>query len=268
MQWVFCTEISYTSALYLGYNKGMTELATGALSFRSYGEMGDLHAHDHIQIVLPVMGKLALEVDDCEGKLDLSQGAFIAPGKKHRQRAEGLNRFLVVDCARVASYSEAAERLMGQPFVAITPAVRHLIQFLAESTPTASVSAEMSQHSFPLLWDALCAGVETSRPYRLAPLLRHIQDTLSAPWSVASMARLSGFSESHLYVLFYNELGTSPQKWLTEARLRYAQELLKNTQISLAELALQCGYSDQTALTRAMKRHTQMTPAAYRRLHQ
>jgi AraC-like DNA-binding protein len=52
---------------------------------------------------------------------------------------------------------------------------------------------------------------------------------------------------------------------LADQRIRKAQELPAQADFAIAEIALQVGYSDQSALTKVMRRVTGHTPAVYRR---
>ena len=81
------------------------------------------------------------------------------------------------------------------------------------------------------------------------------------------MARASGLSVSRLHALFREERDCTPHDWLLECRLRLACEWLRATGRPVAEIALGAGFSEQSALTRAMRRTMDTTPAAYRRAY-
>ena len=85
------------------------------------------------------------------------------------------------------------------------------------------------------------------------------------PWTVESMARSVGVSVSRLHALFRLEHDQSPHDWLLERRLALACEWLVHTDRPIAELALSAGFSEQSALTRAMRKAMDITPAACRR---
>jgi AraC-like DNA-binding protein len=70
---------------------------------------------------------------------------------------------------------------------------------------------------------------------------------------------------SRLHALFQAELDTSPHAWLRDVRLARARTWLAETTAPIAGIALAAGFSDQSALTRALRDATGMTPGAYRR---
>ena len=233
------------------------------LSFRSYGADGVMHRHDHVQLVLPVFGQLEIEVGGRGGRLDAARAAFVAPGADHVQAADGANRFLVVDCS-VRDLGEATvEAMSRQVFLPISPAARRLIEFVDLSGR--SMTPTTAWRCTPLLLEALLDVPQA--PSRLEILKRRMEAEPGLDWSVAAMARAAGVSASRLHALFRSELDQTPQQLLSALRLRAVQEALASSTTSIAELAFRTGYSDQSALTRAMRRATGLTPAAYRRLH-
>jgi transcriptional regulator GlxA family with amidase domain len=84
-------------------------------------------------------------------------------------------------------------------------------------------------------------------------------------WTTESMARQACLSVSRLHALFRHELDTTPATWLSQVRLQLVREWLVQTSRPIAELSLAAGYSDQNAMTRAMRKASGITPAALRR---
>ncbi|EJL92818.1 DNA-binding domain-containing protein, AraC-type [Herbaspirillum sp. CF444] len=254
-----------------GYNAGMalSHPLTHPLTFRSYGADGVLHRHEHVQIVLPMQGEMDIEVDGRGDKLDIARAAFVAPDTSHVQSASGENRFLILDCDPADIGEDDAERLRLQTFLPIPAAVRRLLDFIDLSIgadrPAGQLPEALARHCTPLLLDALTAMPQ--RASRLHALLRRMEAAPGRAWTAATMARMANLSVSRLHALFKAELQQTPQEWLSDLRLRLVQEALVESDVPLAELALRAGYSDQSALTRAMRRTTGLTPSAYRKQH-
>lgn len=222
-----------------------------------------MHRHDHVQLVLPVIGQLEIEVGGRGGRLDAARAAFVVPGADHVQSGDGANRLLVVDCAMADVGEAAVERMSRQVFLPISPAARRLIEFVDLSGRCQPMSASTAWRCTPLLLEALLDTPQA--PSRLEMLKRRIEADPGRDWSVAAMAQAAGVSASRLHALFRAELGQTPGQVLTELRLCAVQDGLATSTASIAELAFQAGYSDQGALTRAMRRATGLTPAAYRK---
>jgi AraC-like DNA-binding protein/mannose-6-phosphate isomerase-like protein (cupin superfamily) len=243
------------------------------LRLRSYDAEGDAHAHDFSQLVLPLAGRLRIEIGGREGLLQEGRAAFVARGTRHAQAGQGANRFLVLDLADTAGSADAAdaadtadfaERLSERPFLTLSPTAYRLIDYMGGMLRAGPAREAIARHWVPLMLDALVDA--PARPVsRLAALLAVVDARPGAPWTTASMAETACLSPSRLHALFRAELDTTPAAWLSQVRLRRAQDWLARTDRPIAELAVAAGYSDQNALTRAMGRALGITPAAWRR---
>ncbi|WP_200945188.1 MULTISPECIES: helix-turn-helix domain-containing protein [unclassified Rhizobium] len=88
------------------------------------------------------------------------------------------------------------------------------------------------------------------------------------PMAVAEMAETVGLSESWFATVFRQTTGKSPLQWQMGRRIEAAQNLLADTQLSIADIAAQLGFSDQAHLTKVFRQMVGETPAAWRRLNQ
>ena len=82
--------------------------------------------------------------------------------------------------------------------------------------------------------------------------------------TVTDVADYLHISRSHLYGLFKKHLGTTPQAFLTSAKIIAARDFLTVTDIPIANIAVSCGYQNPFAFSRAFKKETGMTPKEYR----
>jgi AraC-like DNA-binding protein len=85
--------------------------------------------------------------------------------------------------------------------------------------------------------------------------------------SRAQVARECGLSVSHFNRAFRQSLGIAPHQWLLGLRLARAKEQLLNTRASLAEIASDCGFSDQSHFTRVFTKHEGNSPGNWRHRH-
>ena len=84
---------------------------------------------------------------------------------------------------------------------------------------------------------------------------------------LAELAKQCGLSSSHFSRAFRQSTGTSPHRWLLHQRVEKAKRLLRDRQSSLVEVALACGFADQSHLTRVFTKLSGAGPAAWRRVH-
>ncbi len=88
---------------------------------------------------------------------------------------------------------------------------------------------------------------------------------LSIVVSIKEIAFLCHLSLSYFVRAFSNTTGLTPYAWFMRQRIGHAEELLESSDLSLAQVALECGFSDQAHFTKAFVRATGMTPARRRR---
>lgn len=242
----------------------MRQTALINLDIRSYGGISDPHRHDFAQLVLPLRGSLAIDIAGREQRLDAFRAAFVETGAPHSQQGEDGNRSLIVDLDLAGLTPDIADRLVARPFLPLAPAANRLVDYMSLVASGGGASGDQLEHWLPLLLDALVQAPAHPQS-RLAALLGQIEATPGRPWTTEAMAERTAMSVSRLHALFRSELDTTPAAWLSELRLKRVREWLATSEDSIAQLAFRAGYSDQNALTRAMRRATGLTPAAFRR---
>jgi len=221
---------------------------------RSYGDTQGGDRHAYAQWVLPLQGELEFELDGHAARLDALQGVFVAPGEHHDQVGQGRNQHLIIDCDAAWFDDHTLEHLRGQRWLSLPRVLRASLQAL----PATSGGEQL----LPLLLQAFAPDGSGAR---LQALCARMQAAPGEAWPVERMARLAGLSSSHLHARFVRELGLPPQAWLSSLRLRWARHLLRSTPLPISTVAQQAGYSEQSALTRALRRETGRTPSMWRR---
>jgi AraC family transcriptional regulator len=105
----------------------------------------------------------------------------------------------------------------------------------------------------------------------LAPWqLRLARDTIDAHLdggiSLAQIANDCGLSVSHFARAFTCSTGIPPHRWLMQRRVDRAKDLMRGTSTPLVEVAVACGFSDQSHFIRVFSQATGMTPGKWRRV--
>ncbi|WP_234330520.1 helix-turn-helix domain-containing protein [Streptomyces acidiscabies] len=101
-------------------------------------------------------------------------------------------------------------------------------------------------------------------PRRLAQVTDYIHANLAEPLSLDTLARVAGISSSHFTRTFRASTGHSPHQYVLRQRLEQARTVLLTTASPIADIALACGFTDQSHLTRTMRRQLGVTPHALR----
>ena len=97
---------------------------------------------------------------------------------------------------------------------------------------------------------------------------RRVQEFLdvnfSSKISVAELAAISGLSPRHFLQAFTKTFGEPPHRYLVRLRLDFAEKLLVESDLSIAEVAHLSGFSDQSHLTTTMSKYRDRTPKQVR----
>ncbi len=89
---------------------------------------------------------------------------------------------------------------------------------------------------------------------KLVRAVEYIQDQLNTDLTVSGIAQAVGMSPDHFTRLFKESTGQSPYRYVVEARVRKAKELLTTGKFTISEAAYHVGFVDQSHLTRHFKR--------------
>lgn len=84
------------------------------------------------------------------------------------------------------------------------------------------------------------------------------------PFSVGDLATQCELSRSYFNKAFKESFGRTPSRWLTEYRIARVKECLLED-MALAEIAIHCGFADQSHMTRVFTGQTGETPARFRK---
>lgn len=95
--------------------------------------------------------------------------------------------------------------------------------------------------------------------------LEIMNQPLDTKISLAELAEASGISRFHLSRIFKKHFGVSPIAYLERARIERAKDLIRQAEMSLAEVAQTVGFADQSHFTRRFKQYAGSTPGAFAR---
>jgi len=102
----------------------------------------------------------------------------------------------------------------------------------------------------------------------LHPVVHRIQDAIvqepAAPWSAQAMAKRAHTSSRHLARLFARHAGCSPLEYLHRIRIAMARELVRESGMSLENVAERTGFGSVHHLRRVWRKFEALSPGAWR----
>ena len=97
--------------------------------------------------------------------------------------------------------------------------------------------------------------------------LRIINRSYTDKITLSDISKSLHVNPTYFSSLFTREMGKTFSEYLMELRISKAEELLKNTGLSILDAATASGFDDQSYFTKVFRKHTGLTPGKYREQH-
>ena len=102
---------------------------------------------------------------------------------------------------------------------------------------------------------------------KLQPALEWMAQNTEGSTSLETLAKTTGLSVTHFRRLFLDTFRESPAKYALRLRLNKARDMLESTDLTIASIALETGFYDQSHFVKAFQRVYKMNPTGYRSRH-
>lgn len=247
---------------------------------------GDRHHHSHCQVVVGLSGEADIDVNGRGAHLDASRACVLPADVAHDFRGDARNHVLVINIDEHSPELsepghpeyELLNRFFDRPRqLSLDTTLQGLIQ---------SCSAELGRRGGNLsIQHYLATGIVhcmgsvlldlsptaraphgNDKSVDMAKIDRYVEANLHRPVSVEDLASCVCMSRSHFHERFRHSQGLTPHQYLLRARLERARVLIEETGLPLWDISHRTGFSSQSALTNAMRKHLGMTPSGLRRL--
>ena len=237
------------------------------------------HAHEEPHFVLVLEGLYVSSAANAPAVSSAPLLVYNPAGTVHRDRFEAHDsalgrrfegRFLTLSIdASLADAAAADGRLPSVATVLADPTSLATARRLAHAVSAEHDEFAMHAESLALtLVASIAAGGDSgagSPPRWLAVARELLDDRCAEAISIAELARAAGVHPVHLARVFRQHVGCSPSDYLRRRRLERAAVLLRETRRPQSDIALHCGFGDQSHFANAFKRFAGATPREYRR---
>lgn len=99
----------------------------------------------------------------------------------------------------------------------------------------------------------------------IGELVSALEQRFEEPWTLEKMARFARLSRTSLLRVFRQATGKSPIEYLIGLRVEAAKRLLRQSELTMTEIALEAGFGDSNYFARQFRAVTGRTPTAFRR---
>lgn len=200
---------------------------------------------------------------------------ILPPFKDHSYRIEGLDGAVLKWIEYDGSESEAmTNRIVDfNGSVVVTPPKAFLNDFVVQLEACIRMESvyAKSKMVYELLIDQLnclkhscIERVSRDKSDSLENLIQYINKHLDQNLKVADLAKYFGYSTSYLIKMFKKRYDMTPGAYIYQRRISQVKHLLISDDLTLDEMAAQCGFYDAAHLVRRFKDEEGMTPMTYR----
>jgi AraC-like DNA-binding protein len=100
----------------------------------------------------------------------------------------------------------------------------------------------------------------------IAEAIQYAEQNLSKRPTIRELADVAGMSIYQLDRRMNRVFGLTTGQWILKSRISHASAVLIDTNLPIADVALEAGYADQSSFTRQFRRSTGLAPSEYRKL--
>lgn len=106
---------------------------------------------------------------------------------------------------------------------------------------------------------------DISSAKRISTAIEYIGENLQEELSINTLSSIAGINPLYFSELFKQYQGVTPQRFILQKRVNRARELLATTDLSIAIISQETGFSSQGHLTTTFSRLMEMTPSEFRK---
>lgn len=130
--------------------------------------------------------------------------------------------------------------------------------------------AALSSFVYETLCNLRLKGLETlmqknSTQGSMSKVLSYIRDHVKEPLSLEQLSEIACMSKYHFLRSFQKEYGETPFQYIAEMRMSLSKTMLTTTNLNIAEIAYDLGYSNESAFIRAFTRIVGISPKKFKR---
>ena len=247
------------------------------------------HDHQEIQITIPQTNALAwIDIESSATKqskrqIEPNRSCIIYPNRPHAlewQQTAGLTLFYLhpeffasvignsikeTNLTNHGCFSPAKDTLILE-IASIFYSLCYSKQMGIERLYLENLASLLAVHLLKnyLNYELVCDRSKKLSSKKLKAVFEYIETNLERKITLAELATIAGVGKYYFCRLFKNSINTTPYSYVLHRRIERAKRLLKDYDLPICDIALECGFSNQSHLTKHFRSILGTSPMKYR----
>jgi len=225
------------------------------------------HLHQCFEIIIVTSGSMDISIDGKEYNLKKDQSVFIFPNQLHSMSSTSSNHVLFIFAPQFiqAYWTEKNDSIPNNNELVLD---KQTIQRLL------ALSSKSSKFEIKGVLYSVCACFDKVKTYKkishdrqtlLFKILSYIETNFKNDCSLSALTSSVGYNAEYISRFFKSKMNISYNQYLNARRLNHAAHLLRNTNDTALNCALESGYTSLRTFNRNFKLYYGTTPREYRK---
>ena len=227
-----------------------------------------LHLHHCYEITIVTEGEIEITVDDTVYLLKKGEGVFIFPNQIHSTNAseKGSAKTVIFASNLIRAYTKTVDMLKPCDNRFTVP--DSLMHMLGETTEESDI-----------IWMkgflySLCSAFHKNATYKdafggsyslLYQIFKFVEQNYSGDCSLISLSKEAGYEYTYISRYFKRNIGITYNEYVNQYRISRACYYLTGYDMSILQIATECGFNSLRSLNRNFKKSLGISPSEYRR---
>ena len=226
------------------------------------------HLHDSFELIYLRDGTVEITLDDRSFILNGGEAILIFPNQIHRARTvrSSTSQLWIFQNSLVGEFYKTTKKYIPEnPIISLNDTT--IIDRLADGK-TSRYRLKAYLYEFVAMLDEQCNGYvprQSKSAETIQSILTYISEHHSEPITMQDVAKEIGYNYHYLSNLLQKGLKTTFRALLNEYRISHSQYLLLSSDLSISDIAIECGYDSQCSFNRNFKEITGITPSECRK---
>ena len=225
-----------------------------------------LHKHNCYELVYYIKGAGSTKIDSLTHSFVPGSFSVILPSATHDQTTIEDTKILYIGF----TYNSSSIELKNGVF--FDNATKNILKYLEKIKVELINKDYFYKKKIELVLNELLIEikrVENSNNHKLDKMnsiINFIDENYNQKINMEVLSQISGYSYHRFRHIFKDKTGLSPINYIIEKKIEHSKNLILNTDLSMASIAQECGFSNSSQFTTLFKKNTGSNPINFRKI--